>query len=93
MKLKAIKKWDNEKVLIKPILFTWNVGIQFKILTGIESSSIFCMERKEFVFPIQTKILIGFVYLWYLMYELCYWQTKRKILYWFRTKGKNKLPF
>jgi len=65
MKLKAKFKWNNESVLIKPVFFSWYVGLQYKVLTGPQSASIFCSAEKEFYFPLQTKIAIFFVKIWY----------------------------
>ena len=34
MKLKAKYKWNGEEVMVKPVYFSWHVGLQYKTLTG-----------------------------------------------------------
>lgn len=80
MKLKAKLKSNNDQVLIKPVFFSWNVGLQYKCLTGYQSASIFCNSRKDFYFPLQTEIVMLFVRAWYWCYEYAYWHTRRKII-------------
>ncbi len=48
MKLKAKYKWNREKVQVKPVFFSWHVGLQYKTLTGYSASSIFCNKAKEY---------------------------------------------
>jgi hypothetical protein len=82
MKLKAKYKWNGEDVLVKPIFFSWLVGIQYKTLTGRSASSIFCNREKEFLFPIQSKYVIFFlkIYFWiryYFWMQIRYWLPNR----------------
>lgn len=79
LRLKAILKWNRETVFIEPILFSWHVGIQYKVLTGNSSGSLFCRKRSDFIFPLQTKIAMLFVKSYYSIYEGGYWQGRRKI--------------
>lgn len=81
LRLKAILKWNKETVYIEPILFSWHVGIQYKVLTGNSSGSLFCRKRSDFIFPLQTKIAMLFVKACYYVYEGVYWQGRRKIIY------------
>ena len=97
MKLKAKLKWSGEQVFIKPVFFSWNVGLQYKCLTGWKSSSIFCDGRSEFIFPLQTEILMLFVKLWYWLRYYVYMQIR----YWipnrikraFKKQSADDLPF
>jgi len=96
MEMTAIIKWNNEKVFIKPILFAWHVGINFKTLTGYHSASIFCDRRDYFYFPISTKIKMIPIYVWYwlrfwLYMELRYWIPNR--LKKFYNKQKYNINF
>ncbi len=61
MKLKAKMKWSGEQVLIKPVFFAWHVGMQFKTLTGYGANSFFCNGAKDFVFPLETKLILFFL--------------------------------
>ena len=79
LRLKAILKWNKTTVFVEPILFSWHVGIHYKVLTGNESGSLFCKRRSAFIFPLQTKIVMFFVKVFYWIYEGGYWQGKRKI--------------
>lgn len=90
LKLKAWLKFRNEPVVIKPVLFSWNVGIQYKCLTGWRKGSIFCDKRDEFIFPIQTEIIMVFVKAWYWIRYYAYMQIR----YWipFRIKWYFKKP-
>lgn len=58
MKLKAKYKWNGEEVKVKPVYFSWHVGLQYKTLTGYSAASIFCNKESEYVFPLQTKIIL-----------------------------------
>ena len=82
MKLKAKYKWNGEEVMVKPVYFSWNVGLQYKTLTGYSASSIFCNKESEYIFPLQTKIVLFFVKIWYWMrywlwMQIRYWQPYR----------------
>ena len=97
MRLKAKLKWNNERVYIKPVFFSWNVGLQYKCLTGYKSSSIFCDSRDTFIFPLQTEFIMLFVKAWYWMKEYAYWQTRRKMIRRYRLlfskRAEEELPF
>lgn len=82
MKLKAKLKWNGKDVLVEPILFDWHVGIQFKTITGPGAGSIFCNTKNEYIFPLQTKVILFFVKIWYwlrywLWMQIRYWQPNR----------------
>ena len=82
MKLKAKYKWNGEVVKVKPVFFLWHVGIEHKTLTGYSAASIFCNKESEYVFPLQTKIILFFVKIWYWMrywlwMQIRYWQPNR----------------
>lgn len=81
MKLKAKIKWSGEQVLIKPVFFSWNVGIQYKCITGWKACSIFCDGRDYFIFPIQTKAVMVFVNVWYWMRYYAYIKIRYRIPY------------
>ena len=97
MKLKAKIKWSGEEVLIKPVFFTWYVGLQYKVVTGWKVGSPFCDKRDYFIFPLQTEIIMLFVKLWYWLRYYAYMQIR----YWIPNKMKralkkpsvNDLPF
>ena len=55
MKLKAKYKW-NGRSNGKPVYFSWNVGLQYKTLTGYSEASIFCNKRKWVCIPIANQI-------------------------------------
>lgn len=95
MKLKAKVKWCNEWVVVKPIWFCWRVGMQYKVLTGYKSASIFTDSYDEFYFPIQSKIVLLFVRLAYwcrmwLWMQIRYWQPRKIKMYF---KKQSELPF
>ena len=97
MKLKAKYKWNGEEVLVKPVFFSWWVGLQYKTLTGYSAASIFCNSAKEYDFPLQTKFVLFFVKIWYWMkmwlwMQVRYWQPNR-IKRMFRKRSVGELPF
>ena len=55
MKLKAKYKWNGEEVMVKPVYFSWHVGLQYKTLTGYSAASIFCNKESEYVFPLKPN--------------------------------------
>lgn len=87
MALKAKLKWSNEDVLIRPVFFSWHVGLQYKCTTGYRKNSIFCDTRKEFIFPIETEIAMLFVKLWYWIKEYAYMQIR----YWIPHRIKRAI--
>lgn len=98
MKLKAKYKFNGEIVLVKPIFFSYFVGIQYKTLTGWSASSLFCNKESKFVFPIQTKIIIFFLKLffwlrYYLWMQIIYWQPNRLKRLILKNKTIDELPF
>lgn len=97
MKLKAKYKWNNEEVQVKPVFFSWHVGLQYKTLTGYSAASIFCNKESEYVFPLQTKIVLFFVKIWYWMrfwlwMQIRYWQPNR-IKRLLKKRSDDELPF
>lgn len=96
MKLKA--KYNGEKVMVKPVYFSWNVGLQYKTLTGYSAGSIFCNKGSEYVFPLQTKIVLFFVKIWYwirywLWMQIRYWQPNRIKRVLSKKEIGDELPF
>ena len=87
MALKAKLKWSNEDVLIRPVFFSWHVGLQYKCTTGYRKNSIFCDTRKEFIFPNETEIAMLFVKLWYWIKEYAYMQIR----YWIPHRIKRAI--
>ena len=98
MKLKAKYKWNGEVVKVKPVYFSWHVGLQYKTLTGYSAASIFCNKESEYVFPLQTKIVLFFVKIWYWMrywlwMQIRYWQPNRIKRVLSKKETGDELPF
>ena len=97
MKLKAKLKWSGEQVFIKPVFFSWHVGLQYKCLNGWKACSIFCDGRNEFIFPLQTEILMLFVKVWYWLRYYVYMQLRywipNKIKWALKKQNADDLPF
>ena len=97
MKLKAKIKWSREDVLVKPVFFSWNVGLQYKTIVGHGADSMFCNKESEYVFPLQTKIVLFFVKIWYWMrfwlwMQIRYWQPRR-IKRLLKKRSDDEFPF
>ena len=98
MKLKAKYKLNGEDVKVKPVYFSWQVGLQYKTLTGYYAASIFCNKESEYVFPLQTKSVLFFVKIWYLMrywlwMQIRYWQPYRIKRLLSKKETGDELPF
>ena len=98
MKLKAKYKRNGEEVMVKPVYFSWHVGLQYKTLTGYSAASIFCNKESEYVFPLQTKFVLFFVKIWYWMrfwlwMQIRYWQPYRIKRVLSKKETGDELPF
>lgn len=77
MKIKAIHvNWDNKPCLIKPILFPKETGLQFSVIKGGYSGSIFSCTYKQFNFGIYAKFQIFLVKIWYFI-KMNLWRKLR----------------
>lgn len=62
MKLKAIhKKWDNKPCIIKPVFWPKITGLQFKVIEGGYSGSIFTCLESGFIFARKAKFQLIFI--------------------------------
>jgi hypothetical protein len=97
MKLKAKLKWNKERVYVKPVFFSWHVGLQYKCVTGYKAGSIFCDNRDKFIFPLQTELIMMPIKIWYwlryyLYMYLRHWLPNR-IKRRFQKRAEGDLPF
>ena len=95
MKLKAKYKWNGEEVIIKPVFFDWCVGLEYKVVRGHGDCSIFCNSEKDFIFPMQTKFILLFVKVWYLIKKGIWDEIRYRLPYRISRmfKSKSQLPF
>lgn len=87
MKLTAKIRHSGKKVVVKPILFGYYVGVQYKELTGPGSGSIFCSKKQEFIFPWYGEILIFFIHIYHWLTKYAYMYLR----YWLPNRIKYQL--
>ena len=69
MKIKVNCIYTGEGLVISPVFFSWNVGLQFKCVEGWKSGSMFCDRETAFVWDKRAKIQLFFI-------KIAYWIVK-----------------
>lgn len=98
MKIKAIhKSFDNKPCIITPIFFPKESGLQFKVIQGSYSGSIFACKYDEFEFDLFAKFQILTIKIWYYV-KMIFWRKLRhqyphKIRLFFHPIKDNEMPF
>ena len=102
MKLKAYYKWNGGIAYLKPVFFSYHVGLQMK---DDQFGSIFCSRIDEFNYPFLSKILLFIVKIVYYLKMRVWWYIYHRLPYLYmlhfrRTFGMdkdrvgiNRLPF
>lgn len=87
MILNARTKWGGDCCKIRPVFFAWHVGLEYKTVEGPLSGSIFCNKRDNYIFPVQTELIMLYVklYYWFKMYAY------KQVRYWIPAKIKRAL--
>lgn len=79
LRLKAKVKRSGEDVIVKPVFFEYYMGIEFKPLTGWMADSVFCRAKQDFIFPIQSEIILFFVKIWFWISRYAYVKMRRML--------------